>query len=318
MTAVIIYILLTLCLTAARNTGPTRSPTWYGDLTINDGEIIKQFELGFKVTYQGHLPRNPENNWVIIYAKTKFDLNWGKMASGKFIFTFQDGVQKVYTTRFQLRDKNAWNFIEHEEVKETPKLRFLECSLTLYEFFVITASFDNRHTVEVIKSKIETKDTKTFNFISITSKMPFTKVRYLTERGKENENSRVTLKILQLFPELISLTVIDKSVGDIFGKTKKWMDKLKWLHLKRVKIKPYVFFDILSKCISLQELTIFGETLSGLGAKYTELGYKIQHDLVVNVDKTVRQEELAVLKKLVRDVEVIDEDTNIVHIFGEV
>jgi len=307
MTAVIIYILLTLCLTAARNTGPTRSPTWYGDLTINDGEIIKQFELGFKVTYQGHLPRNPENNWVIIYAKTKFDLNWGKMASGKFIFTFQDGVQKVYTTRFQLRDKNAWNFIEHEEVKETPKLRFLECSLTLYEFFVITASFDNRHTVEVIKSKIETKDTKTFNFISITSKMPFTKVRYLTERGKENENSRVTLKILQLFPELISLTVIDKSVGDIFGNKKKWMDNLKQLHLERVKIKPNVFFDILSNCESLEFFTVIGETLSGLNDRCQEKNYN-KHKLTIYVDKGImNKENLDALNKLVEHVKDLTE-----------
>jgi len=304
MTAVI-YILLTLCLTAAGNPEAQRSPIFYGDLTINHGEIIKQFELGFEVTYQGLLPRNPEDNWVIITAEPKFNLNWGKMASGKFSLTFQDDVQEVYTTRFQLRDKTLWDFIEHKEVQETPKLRFFECSLTLYEFFVITASFDNRHTVEVIKSKIETKDTKTFELFS-TSDMQFTKVNYLTIRGKENEDNHVTLQILQLFPELISLKVIDNYVGEIFGEMTKWICKLKRLHLERVKMTPNVFFDILSNCASLQSFTVIGETLSDLDEYCQDKNY-IKHELTLYVDKGIMEKNLDTLNKLVENVKDLKE-----------
>jgi len=278
-----------------------------GEVTINHGQTTKQFQLSYRWYYFVGVPTefaNSDINWVIIRNERNFNSILGTWILGEFSFKFVDG-EETYTTRFQLGAEYMWH--KHRQVQEIKNLRIFQCTLTLYEFFAITASFDDRHTVEVIESNIETKGTKTFEFISSYSEMPFTKVNYLTVRGKENENSRVTLKILQLFPELISLKVIDNRVGEIFGNKKKWMDNLKRLHLERVEIEPYVFFDILSNCASLESFTVIGETLSGLNDRCQKKNFD-KHKLTLYVDKGImNKENLDALNKLVEHVKDLTE-----------
>jgi len=302
-----IYILLTLRQTAARDTRERLANENHGWVTINHGQTTKQFKLSYRYYYFVGVPPEPVNSdidWVIIRDERNFNSILGTWILGKFSFKFVDGVE-TYTTHFQLGAQSMWH--KHKQVQEIKNLRIFQCTLTLYEFFAITASFYDREKVEFIESKIKTEDTRSFIFRSL---LRFNnKVRYLTVRGEENKNENSgesLMKILKLLPKLTSLKVIDDSVDGFFEKM-ELMDKLKTLHIERVSITASGFFRILSKCGSLQELTIIGETLSGLGAEYTRLGYNREHDLIVNVDNTdMREEDFAVLEKLVKTVEVID------------
>jgi len=298
-----IYILLTLRQTAARDTRERLANENHGWVTINHGQTTKQFKLSYRYYYFVGVPTEPVNSdidWVIIRDERNFNSILGTWILGKFSFKFGDGVE-TYTTHFQLGAQSMWH--KHKQVQEIKNLRIFQCTLTLYEFFAITASFYDREKVEFIESKIKTEDTRSYIF---PSELPFNKVRFLTVRGKPNENSGKSLKrILQLLTKLTSLKVIDDSVGGFFEEM-KLMDKLQTLHIERVSITAGGFFRILSKCLSLEELTIIGETLSGLGDEYTRLGYNTEHNLIVKVDKTdMREEDFAALEKLVKTVKVL-------------
>lgn len=311
MTATI-YILLPLCLTALIETRDRYSTLSSGRLTINHGQNNHQFKLFYLYYYfQGETEnRNSDYDWVIIEDQNNFNPNLGSSKLGQFSFEFDGGAQEHYTTRFELADTRTTMMQRQEKVKEITNLRFLQCSLTFYEFFVITASFFKRDTLEVIESNIKTDDMESYKFSSDID-LPFDKVRQLTVKDGNSQNDGKALgKILEVLPKLMSLKVIGNSYGEIFREKKIWMDNLQRLHLERVKLEPHVFFDILSNCNSLRVFTLITVTFSGLNEYCTGDRYRehVKHHLTVYLDKEeMKKEDLNALNKLVGEVKDLKE-----------